>query len=112
MKSIHYAGDTLLTGDAIADSLVHYAEALARKETSAAVDIPVRMADGAIAQATFLLGPASQLVAIPERSELPEIIDDGLVRHLERESALLGDAKPQSNDSTSSYFDFDELDLS
>ncbi|HEV7956382.1 MAG: hypothetical protein JWL94_528 [Microbacteriaceae bacterium] len=112
MKSIHYAGGELLTGDAIADAVVQYGEALARRETSAAVDIPVRFPDGRIEQASILLGPASQVIAIPERGDFEELVDDGLVDRLRRDARNLGDSKPAvDDDDKSGPIDFDDFDL-
>lgn len=95
MKAIHYAGETVLTGDAIADALVLYAGALARRETAATVDIPVRSPDGSVNTASVLLGPASQIVALPEHSDFDEVIDEGLVGWFQQHTRALEDAKPQ-----------------
>lgn len=112
MKSIHYVGDTLVTGDAIADAIVHYAEALARKETSAAVDVPIRLPDGSIEQASLLLGPASQIVAVHDESGFEEIVDEELVARLRRASAALGDTRavPEASNQSDSGV-LDDLDL-
>ncbi|WP_213815308.1 hypothetical protein [Glaciihabitans sp. dw_435] len=102
MKVIHYAGDALTTGDAIAEALVGYAEALARRETSAAISIPVRMRNGNIAMASVLIGPASQLTAVPadvtEETDVPggEILDEDLVERLQRDTAALANSHPQA----------------
>jgi hypothetical protein len=82
MKRIHYAGDTELTGDDIADAVVLYAEALANSDMSAAVAIPVRREDGRVDQVSFLIGPASQMTAAPEDSEFDELVDEELVRDM------------------------------
>lgn len=95
MKAIHYAGETVLTGDAIADALVLYAAALARRESAAAVDIPVRYPDGSVNRASVLLGPASQIVTAPEHSDGEEIVDDDLVAWLMRRTRALEDPRPQ-----------------
>jgi len=110
MKAIHYAGETVLTGDAIADALVVYAGALARRETAATVEIPVRYPDGSVNRAGILLGPASQIVVVPEHSELEEIVDDDLVAWLQQQTRALEDPRPQvaSEDDGS---DIDDLDL-
>jgi hypothetical protein len=96
MKLIHYAGDTLLTGDAIADALVDYAAALAREETSTAVMIPVRVDGGGVDQVSVLLGPASQIVAAPEHSEYDEIVDDELVSFMASAASRLSGPQPIS----------------
>ena len=110
MKSIHYAADEFLTGDDIADALVGLAEALAQHETSMAVDIPVRFATGDIVSVSFLLGPASQLVAAPTSNEFDEVRDDDLVNWLKLQTANVGkhEALPidPPNSRPSDDFDF------
>ena len=113
MKSIHYAGDALMTGDVIADAVVRYAAALARENTSRAIDIPVRFEDGSIRVVNFLLGPASQIVAIPVEgdNDLEEVIDEGVVVELRQREAELGIPAPQGDDEVLSDYDPNELDL-
>lgn len=82
MKSIHYAGEELVTGDALADAIVQYAEALAQHETSASIDAPVVTESGDVVQASFLLGPASQIVAVPVKSSFPDPIDLEIVERI------------------------------
>ncbi|MCU1480876.1 MAG: hypothetical protein JWQ19_1662 [Subtercola sp.] len=105
MKEIHYAGGVLNTGDDIADAVVHFAESLARRVTSAAVDIPARLADGSVAKASLLLGPASQLVCIPQLGDADEVVDAELVAHLYAEAARLADPKPLTTAEESTYDD-------
>jgi hypothetical protein len=93
MKSIHYAGDVLMTGDALADAVVKYAESLAQNNTSAAIDVPVVTEQGVATSASFLLGPASQLVAVPVVSEFPDPEDDTLLAAIDRERIKLGGAQ-------------------
>jgi hypothetical protein len=96
MKMIHYAGDELITGDAITDAVLRYAAALARAEGSLALNIPVRFPDGRIAEATVLIGPASQLVAVPHDSEFEEVVDDALVAKINDSIDALAEPRPQT----------------
>lgn len=61
MKLIHYAGETFLTGDGIADALLDYATALARRARADRVELPV-VSGGELGRIEIVLGPASQLV--------------------------------------------------
>jgi hypothetical protein len=79
MHRVHYAGGSVLTGDAIAAALLDYASALARRASSATVDIPVREEDGSQGIAQVLIGPASQFVTTHEPGPGDEILDDELV---------------------------------
>lgn len=91
MDKIHYAGDLILTGTAIAHALLEYAEALAKSGTSATVDIPVRLPDGELSSSRILIGPASQVVSDTEPGEPDddEIIDDELVAFFQNETLKL-----------------------
>jgi hypothetical protein len=73
MQRIHYSGVSLLTGNDIARGVVQYARALARVGGSAEVSLPVRLTDGGTANATLLIGPASQLVTVDEASPFEEL---------------------------------------
>lgn len=95
MKLIHYAGDELVTGDSIADAVLDYAAALARTEGSITLDIPVRFPDGQVTEVRMLIGPASQLVAIPHESDSAELVDDALVTDIRGKIAALSHAHPQ-----------------
>ncbi|WP_344739393.1 hypothetical protein [Microbacterium awajiense] len=100
MKRIVYAGSELLTGDAIADSLMSLSQALADVRAAASVDIPVILPSGARGVASLLVGPASQIVAVASESDTPELIDDDVVTDLEsrvrrlRPSAMTDDEPP------------------
>ena len=112
MERIHYAGDSLLTGSAISRSLLEYAEALAIKDSSATVDIPIRNADGSQGRANFLVGPASQIFAEEELSEYDEIVDEELVAQFQHEvRALRGVPVTPSPASEYSASSVDDLDL-
>jgi hypothetical protein len=89
MKTIYYAGDVQMTGTALADAVVHYAESLAQHETSAAIDVPVITESGVVARASFLLGPASQIVAVSVLSPFPDPTDEAVLATIESELAKL-----------------------
>lgn len=98
MERIHYVDGSVLTGSAIAQALLGLAGALARKGSSATVNIPTRLDDGTIGNATFLLGPASQMVAASEPSPFPEIVDDDLVDSLDLQSNRLAVPRVEAAD--------------
>lgn len=90
MKLIHYAGDVLLTSDAIAQAVVEYAAALARAESSTELTIPIVLSDGTTATASLLLGPASQLVTQPAVGPVAELDDELLVDDIIARTNALG----------------------
>jgi hypothetical protein len=89
MDRIHYAGDSILTGSAIAKALLEYAEALAKVGASATVDIPTREDDGSIGRSKLLIGPSSQLISDAEENPFEEVVDDDIVAYFDREAARL-----------------------
>ena len=89
MDRIFYAGESFLTGSSIAQALLNYAKALAENDSSETVDLPVREPDGSLHRTTFLIGPASQIIAEAEDPELDEVVDDELVAELIRKTALI-----------------------
>jgi len=77
-----YAGGEYLTGDEIALALLEYSESLAEVGEAAMVEIQI-IADGdKRVQATFLIGPASQIVAIDVETHAGELVDDIVVEEL------------------------------
>ena len=111
MKSIRYASDEFLTGDAIADALVGFAEVLAQYETSMAVDIPVRFASGEVVAVSFLLGPASQLVAVPVLGDHDELLDEELVTWMRAQTSRVGKSPAMPVDDVPNSRPSDEFDF-
>jgi hypothetical protein len=109
MELIHYAGGELITGEAITHAVLDYAKMLAKNETSAEVEIPIRREDGSLGVAQLLLGPASQLVAETIDSDLDEVTDDDLVAQLAVKSARLAEPRPVTDDAPTTSGD--DLDL-
>jgi hypothetical protein len=89
MDRIHYAGDSVVTGSAIARAVLEYAKALAKAKLSETVEIPTRAPDGSLSRSTLLIGPASQLIADVEPADGEEIVDDELVGYFQLETAKL-----------------------
>ncbi len=89
MRRIRYAGDSVVTGDDIASMVIEYSEALAKANTAASIEIPVRLGTGGIGMATLLVGPASQLISSTEDLPHEEIEDPELVADLQRKTVNL-----------------------
>ena len=98
MERLNYAGESILTGSAIAEAVLDYAEALAKSEGSATIEIPTREPDGTIGVARLLIGPASQLITVEERSGLPEVEDDELVEDFKAKTRALGPSRAEANE--------------
>lgn len=78
-----YAGSEFLTGDAIATALLDYSQALADAGTAGSVEIPIIGDDGTLTSATFLVGPASQIVATHAHTSHQELVDDEAVARID-----------------------------
>lgn len=114
MDRIHYAGDSVVTGSAIARAVLEYAKALAKANQSETVEIPTLAPDGSISRSTLLIGPASQLIAEVEPAEggadREELVDDELVGRFQAETAKLTlHAYPAGGSDTSDPAWMDEL---
>jgi hypothetical protein len=101
MKRVYYASGSVLTGDRTADAIVHYAEELASKESSDTIDIPVALGDGEIGRAQLLIGPASQLVVVPEPGEDAGPDDEATLEELSRRRRSMSSPHPQASDEAS-----------
>ncbi len=104
MYRLHYAGDSIVTGNEIARALLDYAQALAQAGSSTTVDVPTVNEDGSQGRSEILIGPASQLIADAEDSEFDEVVDDALVAYMRGEAARLrnfGSAAPRAETSSS-----------
>lgn len=91
---IVYAGTEFLTGDAIARALVEYSRALARVGSSESIEVPIRDANGALESAVFLVGPASQIVAMHVESDDDELTDESVVAELKTRTDRLSRPHP------------------
>jgi hypothetical protein len=111
MKRIFYSSGSVVTGDRIAETIVHYAEVLALRDTSDTIDVPIALASGEIGRAQLLIGPASQLAVVPEELDVGVNVDDvddpETLAELERRIALHGSTRPQASASsdTTDYVD-------
>lgn len=98
MDKITYAGESFLTGSAIAHALLDYAQALAQTASSAMVPIPTVDDMGQRVQSEILLGPASQILSTNVTTDLPELDDAELVARLSKAAERLrveGPAAPR-----------------
>lgn len=70
MKRIAYAEEWLTTDDEVADLVLAYARALARKDTADTVIIPV-LEGATLRHAQILIGPASQIIVVESDEQAP-----------------------------------------
>lgn len=95
MKRIVYAGESIMTGDAVAGAVLEYGRALAEAGAADTITIPVVLGDGMQGEATLLIGPASQIITEAATSEVEELVDHAVVDELEtRARSLVRTARP------------------
>jgi hypothetical protein len=71
MRRLTYVAESVMVGDEFGRLIVQYAASLARNGTAEPLEF-VGLNDEGEVGASFLLGPASQLVVVETRSLLPE----------------------------------------
>lgn len=98
MRQLIYAGGSFVTSDAIAESVLRFAAALANSDRAATIRVPA-VGVGEPGEVELLLGPSSQIMSEPSDVEGPEpdgtafIAEvEGLVRQHEQRYTL-----PESN---------------
>jgi hypothetical protein len=111
MKRITYAGQSFLTADRAADALVNLTAALGQAQNAEVVEMPAVDREGVTRQVRLVIGPASQLAAVPEDSTFDEPEARDVIAHLEERTRALGRQYGSAGSyRTSSEFDLDELD--
>src|SRR4051795_4597690 len=83
MRVLTYAGSEFLIGDDIAAAVMRYSEALADAHTAGNIEIPVVNPNGTVTMATFLVGPASQIVSAQVDSPFEDPVRPDVVEHLD-----------------------------
>lgn len=91
MKRIFHLGGSVITGDDLADAVMHYAEALSLRPQVDVVDIPIVDETGLMGRIQILVGGLGQLVCVTAQSTLPELTEAETVNTL-RHKALAGTA--------------------
>lgn len=111
MQRLHYTGDTILMADATATALLAYASALAEANASDVVTVPVVDERGRSTRAELLIGPASQLYAMPaaDQDEVPP--DAQVIADLELRTAKVRPSRPVTEETELSLFADGEPDL-
>jgi hypothetical protein len=89
MKHVTYAENSLLLGDEVVDLMMEYAVLLARQSSADRVDVEAISTDGDLVTATFLIGPATIMVAETARSVFPEPENALAVEYLREQIGLI-----------------------
>jgi hypothetical protein len=89
MKHVMYAEKSLLMGDEVVDLMMEYAVLLGRNASADSVSVEAIGTDGDQVTATFLIGPATIMVAETARSSLPEPDNEDAVHYLTEQIGLI-----------------------
>lgn len=110
MRCLHYAGDSILVGDAVARAIEEYAMVLAQRQGADVLTLPATTNRSAI---ELVLGPASQLFSDDAEGPAAEDGDEALladIRDRLNRGAPTARAVPEDASSpsqTSTFTDFD-----
>jgi hypothetical protein len=94
MMNIKYAGGTVTMSDDACATLLGYAEALARNAGSDTVTVAVIGEDGEPTDAEILIGPASQLLAVPSKAPHRDLHDGAQIAFMAERTAQLQPPRP------------------
>ena len=105
--TLHCTGGSVLMADDVCQALIQYARVLAAAQASDVLIVPVIDENGELATAEFLIGPASQLLAVPTDSAQERGRDQDVIDDIERRTRLLDSPIAVSRESVDSVVDFD-----
>lgn len=97
MRRIHYAEESIVTGDAIAFALLEYARMLAVSSRADTVELPTLL-DESVTSVRVLLGPSSQMLVSEEHTRADEIVDEALVAEIRSRAERLARPAPVYSD--------------
>jgi hypothetical protein len=92
MKRVSYAGETFLTTDPVADALANLTAALGSVQQAEVVEVPAVDADGESHAVRLVVGPASQMSAVPVEFPYPDPDHSDAVARLEAQVRKLEQA--------------------
>jgi hypothetical protein len=105
VKKVTYADSSQIIGDELAEVMLEYAAALASSQAAEPLTFRAVGAHGHEEDASFLLGPASQ-IALEEAEAGTEPDNSAVVAFMRRRIAELGSAaRPQSEEHQESILD-------
>lgn len=96
MKRISHPDGSVVTGDELADAVIHYAEALARRSQVDVVDFPIIGESGTLSRTQILIGAPGGLSCAGAESVHPDLLEADTVRTF-RLKALAGTASGRAS---------------
>ena len=107
--TLHYTGGSVVMADDVCEALIQYARVLAATQASDVLVVPVIDDDGHQVTAEFLVGPASQLLAVPIIGAAERGRDQAVIDEIESRTRLLASpvAVPRPAADAAATFDHD-----
>jgi hypothetical protein len=105
--TLHYTGGSVVMADDVCEALIQYARVLAATQASDVLVVPVVDEDGELMTAEFLVGPASQLLAVPVAGADEWGRDQTVIDDIERRTRLLDSPVAVARPSTEAAPSFD-----
>ena len=87
--TLHYTGGSVLMADDVCEAVIQYARVLAASQGSDVLVVPVVDTDGGVVTAELLVGPASQLLAVPVTGTAENGRDQTVIDDIARRTRLL-----------------------
>lgn len=113
MMRVTYAGASFLTGDEVAKGLFRFVAALGENHEAESMEVPAFANDGKAVLVQLVVGPASELVGMPEASVLEEPNTVDFVSELHKRTLALSSPRPIIDTDAGGFdttYDWDDLD--
>ena len=94
MMRVNYAGASFLTSDDVAKGLFEFVAALGERHEAESLAVPAFAEDGKAVLVHLVVGPASELVGVPEESVLEEPNTVDFVSQLHKRTLALSSPRP------------------
>ncbi|MDZ8201189.1 hypothetical protein RZO50_06665 [Microbacterium sp. SSW1-59] len=65
MRSVTYAGQSILTADDVAEAMVALSVALSNERRTEAVTVPICTSEGAVTTADLVIGAGNEVISVP-----------------------------------------------
>ncbi|TFB46778.1 hypothetical protein [Cryobacterium tagatosivorans] len=111
MMRVTYAGASFLTSDDIANGLFQFVAALGDNNAASSLEVPAFTDDGKAVMVRLVVGPASELVGVPEESILEEPNTVDFVSELHKRTLALSSPRPvvDTEAGFTTAYDWDDL---
>ena len=111
MRRLFYASGSFLIGDAMCKAVLRYARALADTGEADIIAVPVLTDDGLTGNAHLLIGPSSQIFAMPAESNGEDPFDETILNDLSTRTRALQPSRPTAPATMMDVLDMGDYDV-